>query len=166
MAEQKTGQKVQRKKMEPMVNRKARHDYSILETYQAGIVLEGWEVKSILGRKISLDGAHIYIKNGEMFLLNMQLTPVTTTSTHITTESTRTRKIMLHKKDIMKLQEKVQEKTFTLIPLKIYQADNRKIKVEVALAKGKKEYDKRQASKDADVKKELGRLMKHNLSNA
>lgn len=158
--------KRERKLMEPMINKKARHEYSLLETYEAGVLLEGWEVKAILARRINFDNAHIIIQDGEAFLFNVMLTPLGSTSTHVQVDSTRRRKLMLHKKDIEKLYGKVREKTFTLIPVRMYQNSRGAIKVEVALAKGKKEYDKRVAQKDADVKKDLQRIMKkNNLSN-
>ncbi len=157
--------KRERKLMEPLVNRKARHEFTLMDTYQAGVLLEGWEVKAILARRINFDNAHIIIQDGEAFLFNVMLTPLESTSTHMQAESTRRRKLLLHKKDIKKLYEKVKEKTFTLVPSRIYQVGNGKIKVDVCLAKGKKEYDKREDKKNADLKKDLNRLMKHNLTN-
>jgi len=149
--------------MEAVINKKARFNFFIEESFQAGIVLEGWELKPILGRKINLDNSHIIVKNGELFLFNALITPLVSTGTHISPESTRPRKLLMKKQEIMRLMGKVAEKGYTLVPLKVYR--NKKIKVEIGLAKGKKEYDKRQTIKEADSKKEMGRLMKHNLSN-
>lgn len=149
--------------MEAVINKKARFNYFIEESFEAGIMLEGWELKPILGRKINLDNSHVIVKNGEMFLFNALITPLVSTGTHIVPESTRPRKLLMKKQEIMRLMGKVAEKGYTLIPLKVYR--NRKIKVEIGLAKGKKDFDKRQVIKEADWKKESARLMKHNLTN-
>lgn len=144
--------------MEAVINKKARFEYAVEETFEAGIVLEGWELKPILGRKINLDNSHIYVKEGELFLLNAMITPLTSTATHVPVDSKRTRKLLMKKREIMRLMGKVQEKGYTLIPLKVYM--NKKIKVQVGLAKGKNNYDKRQSQKDADWKREQSQLMK------
>lgn len=158
--------KRERKLMEPLINKKARHEFTLLETYQAGVLLEGWEVKAILARRINFENAHVLIQDGEAFLFNVMINPLDSTSTHVATDPTRRRKLMLHKKDIKKLYEQVRERSFTLVPSRIYQVPDGKIKVDVCLAKGKKEYDKRETKKNDDVKRDLSRLMKHNLSNS
>ena len=149
--------------MEAVLNKKARFEYFIEETFEAGIMLQGWELKPILGRKINLDNSFITVKNGELFLFNALITPLVSTGTHVAIESSRSRKLLMKKQEIMKLMGKVAEKGYTLIPLKVYM--NRKIKVQIGLAKGKKSYDKRQSLKDADWKKEQGRIMKHSTKN-
>ena len=149
--------------MEAVINKKARHNFFVEEDFEAGIVLEGWELKPILGRKINLDNSHIIVKDGELFLFNAIITPLISTATHVPVESTRPRKLLMKKKEIMRLMGRVQEKGYTLIPLKVYR--NKKIKVQIGLAKGKNDFDKRQSLKDADWKREEGKLMKHNLKN-
>lgn len=150
----------QNKKLEPIVNKKANFNFTTEETFEAGIILEGWEIKPILRRGVNFENSHVIVKNGELFLLNLMITPLQSTSTHEKAESTRTRKLLMHKKEINQLIGKVVEKGYTLIPLKIYQNDKRKIKVLLGLAKGKKLHDKRQSEKDADWKKEQSRLLK------
>lgn len=149
--------------MEAVLNKKARFEYFVEETFEAGIMLQGWELKPILGRKINLDNSFITVKNGELFLFNALITPLVSTGTHVPIESSRSRKLLMKKQEIMKLMGKVAEKGYTLIPLKVYM--NRKIKVQIGLAKGKKSYDKRQSLKEADWKKEQGRIMKHSIKN-
>lgn len=149
--------------MEAVVNKKARFNFFIEETFEAGIMLEGWELKPILGRKINLDNSHVVVKDGELFLFNALITPLISTATHVPVESSRPRKLLMKKKEIMRLMGKIQEKGYTLIPLKVYRKN--KIKVEIGLAKGKNNYDKRQTLKEADWKREEGKLMKHNLKN-
>lgn len=151
-------------KMEPIRNKKASFNYAISDTYEAGIVLQGWEVKPILARKVNLDNTHIIIKDDEVYLLNMQVNPSEETSRKsllTPVDISRTRKLMLKKRDIFRLIGKVKEDGYTLIPTKIYVKDGRKIKVEVALAKGKKEFDKRQDIKTRETDRELARVMKH-----
>ena len=145
--------------MEAIINKKARFNFAIEDTYEAGIVLEGWEVKPILGRKINLDASHVVIKDGELFLLNAQVIPEKTTNSSDPVEATRTRKLLLKKSQIMQLIGKVQEKGYTLVITKVYRTRN-KIKVEVALAKGKKAHDKREAIKERDWAMEQSQMMK------
>lgn len=145
--------------MEAIINKKARFNFAIEDTYEAGIVLEGWEVKPILARKVNLDASHVVIKNGELFLLNAQVVPEKTTNSSDTVEPTRTRKLLLKKSQIMQLIGKVQEKGYTLVITKVYRTRN-KIKVEVALAKGKKAHDKREAIKERDWAMEQSQMMK------
>jgi SsrA-binding protein len=145
--------------MEAIINKKARFNFSIEDTYEAGIVLEGWEVKPILARKINLDASHVVIKDDELFLLNAQVIPEKTTNSSDTVEATRTRKLLLKKSQIMQLIGKVQEKGYTVVITKVYRNRN-KIKVEVALAKGKKAHDKREAIKERDWAMEQSQMMK------
>ncbi len=146
--------------VEAIINKKAGFNYHLEEKTQAGIVLEGWEVKPILNRQMSLDGSHVIIKDGELFLLNSKVIPEKTTSTHVTAVSDRTRKLLMKKKEIMRLVGQVQEKGYTLVVTKVFK-NGRNIKVEIALAKGKKLFDKREDEKEKDWKREQERLMKN-----
>lgn len=140
-------------------NRKAYHDYEIEESLEAGLVLEGWEVKSIREGKAQLRDSYIVVKKGEVFLLNANITPLSTVSTHITADPTRTRKCLLHAREIGKLLGVVAQKGYTLIPLALYWKKNR-VKVQVGLARGKKEFDKRASLKEKDWTREKARLIK------
>lgn len=146
--------------MEAIKNKKAHFKFAVEDVYEAGIVLQGWEVKPILARKVSLENTYVVVKDGELFLLNMQVNPEKHTSTHVEVEGSRTRKLLMKKAQIMHLIGKVEQKGFTLIPTKIY-VKNRKVKVEIGLAKGKNEYDKRQDVKTRDTNRELASIMKH-----
>ena len=141
-------------------NRKARHDYFIEEEFEAGIVLEGWEVKSIRAGRVQLAESHIIIRDGELFVLNMHISPLETASTHIRPDATRSRKLLMHKREISKLIGRVEQRGYTLVPLNLYYKKGR-IKMTVALAKGKKQHDKRDTIKDRDWEREKARLMKH-----
>ena len=145
-------------------NRKARHDYFIEEEFEAGIVLEGWEVKSIRAGRIQLAESHIIIRDGELFVLNMHISPLETASTHIRPDATRSRKLLMHKREISKLIGRVEQRGYTLVPLSLYYKKGR-IKMTVALAKGKKQHDKRDTIKDRDWEREKARLMKHDTRN-
>ncbi|ADR18289.1 SsrA-binding protein SmpB [Calditerrivibrio nitroreducens] len=140
-------------------NRKAYHDYEILETYEVGIVLQGTEVKSCKNGQVNLKDSHIRIVNGEAFLLNAHISPYEQ-GNYTNHEPTRTRKLLLHKREINKLAGKVQEKGLTLVPLKMYLKKNR-VKLEIALAKGKKTHDKRDEIKKKDLEKEFSRDFKN-----
>ncbi|MBU0744913.1 MAG: SsrA-binding protein SmpB [Gammaproteobacteria bacterium] len=140
-------------------NRKARHDYKIEQTLEAGIALLGWEVKSLRAGKAQLAEAHIIIKNGEAFLLNAHFSPLGTISTHVEAVPDRTRKLLLNKRELDKLVGSVQCKGLTIIPLNLHWKNN-KAKLDIALAKGKKLYDKRETEKQRDWKREKQKLMK------
>lgn len=140
-------------------NKKAFFDYHIEETFEAGLVLEGWEVKAIRENRLQLKDAHIIVRGGELFLLNTHISPLPTASKHIKPEPERTRKLLMHKKEIMRLIGKVEQKGYTLIPVNIHQKNGR-YKCEMALAKGKKEFDKRQAEKDRDWLREKSSILK------
>ena len=141
-------------------NKKAHFEYFISETYEAGIVLQGWEIKPLLKKKVNLEVSYVIVKNGELFLLNAQITPNTTTDSLNKPDISRTRKLLLHKKEIMRLIGQVEQKGYTLIATKMY-TKNGKFKVEIGLAKGKKNYDKRQTIKDRDWNIEQERLIKN-----
>lgn len=140
-------------------NNKARFDYSIEETYQAGIVLEGWEIKSIRAGRVLIADGHVVIRNGEVFLIGCQITPLETASTHRVTDPSRTRKLLLHRDQIRRLTGKIAERGFTAVPLNLHWKQGR-VKVEIALARGKNNYDKRNTLKERDVRRELEQVMK------
>lgn len=133
-------------------NRKARHDYEIVETYEAGIVLKGTEVKALREGRANLKDSYAKIKNGEIFLINAHISPYAygNLNNH---EPERERKLLMHKREIMRLLGKVKERGYTLIPLSLYFNDRNRVKVELALAKGKSAYDKREAIKRRDEKR-------------
>jgi SsrA-binding protein len=142
------------------VNRKAHYEYSFEERLEAGLVLQGWEVKSLRAGKIQLDQAYVLLKNGEAWLFGSSITPLSTASTHIETDPQRTRKLLLKYREIAKLIGSVDRKGYTVVPLKLYWKDNR-VKLEIALAKGKKQHDKRATEKDRDWQRQKQRIMKH-----
>jgi len=139
-------------------NRKARHEYFIEETYECGIELFGTEVKSIRLGKVSLTESYATIRNGEVYLCNMHISPYEEGNI-FNRDPLRDRKLLLHKREIMRLLGYIQQKGLTLIPLKIYFKRNR-LKAELAVAKGKKLYDKREAKKESDVKREIEKRLK------
>lgn len=141
------------------INRKATHEYFIEERYEAGMALQGWEVKSLRAGRIQLDQSYVILKNGEAYLLGALITPLQTVSTHITPDPTRTRKLLLHERELNKLIGSVERKGYALVPLTMYWKNNR-VKLEIGLAKGKKLHDKRASEKDRDWKMEKQRLMK------
>jgi len=136
-------------------NRKARHDYFIEETYEAGIVLKGTEVKSLRAGKVNLKDSYAQVEKGEMFLFNMHISPYEQ-GNRFNVDPLRTRKLLLHKREISCLYGKVKQQGLTLVPLKLYFKKGR-VKVELALAKGKKTYDKREAMAERDAKREIER---------
>lgn len=140
-------------------NRKAFHDYFIEEKYEAGLVLEGWEVKAIRAGRANIKEAYIIIRNEELFILGMHITPLTSASTHIRPDPVRTRKLLLHAREIAKLIGKVERAGFTLVPLDLHYAKGR-IKATIGLAKGKKQYDKREDEKKRDWERDKARLMR------
>jgi SsrA-binding protein len=141
-------------------NKKARHDYFIEDKFEAGIALEGWEVKSLRAGKAQLVDSYVFVKEGEAWISNMLITPLQTASTHITPNPTRVRKLLLHREEIDKLIGAVERKGYTLIALSLYWKKGR-AKVEVGLAKGKQKQDKRATEKERDWKREKERLMKN-----
>lgn len=141
------------------LNRKASHEYSFDEYYEAGLVLQGWEVKSLRAGRIQLDQSYVLLKNGDAWLFGAHITPLQTASTHITPDPTRTRKLLLHQREINKLIGNVDRKGYTLVPLSLYWKNNH-VKLKIALAKGKKQHDKRSDEKERDWAREKGRLMK------
>ena len=142
------------------LNRKAGFDYFIEDQYEAGLILEGWEVKSLRAGKINLSDAHVIIKYGEAFLLGAQIQPLMTASTHSLPDPTRTRKLLLNKKELNHLIGSVERQGYTIVPLSLYWKKNN-IKIKIALAKGKKEHDKRETTKDRDWQRDHTRIMKN-----
>ena len=142
-------------------NKKAFHDYFIEERFEAGMVLEGWEVKAIRAGRVQLKEAYVIVRNGELFLLGSHVSPLPTASTHVKPDPVRTRKLLLHASEISKLIGKVERAGYTLIPLNLHYLRGR-IKCEIGLAKGKKQYDKRDTLKERDWQREQQRIMKQN----
>jgi SsrA-binding protein len=140
-------------------NKKAQHDFFIEDRYEAGLVLEGWEVKSIRAGRAQLNEAYVVIREGELFLLNSHISPLPTASTHITPDPTRTRKLLLKAEEIRKLIGKVERAGYALVPLDLHYSKGR-IKLEVGLAKGKRQFEKRADQQDKDWKREQNRLLK------
>jgi SsrA-binding protein len=140
-------------------NKKAFHDYFIEERYEAGLVLEGWEVKSIRAGRVQLKEAYVIIKNGEMWLIGCHMSPLTTASTHTHADPVRTRKLLLHAREIAKLIGKVERAGYALVPLNLHFAKGR-VKLEIGLAKGKKQYDKRESEKERDWVREKARIIR------
>ncbi|HHD83219.1 MAG TPA: SsrA-binding protein SmpB [Bacteroidetes bacterium] len=143
-------------------NRKAEHSYFIASRYEAGIVLAGSEVKSLRQGKASIQDSYAEVKNGEMFLYSMYIAPYDKSS-HFNHEPRRTRKLLMHRHEINRLETKVKEKGYTLIPTQVYFSDNGKVKIEIALVKGKRKYDKREdiAKRDADRELKRESSLKH-----
>lgn len=140
-------------------NKKAFHDYFIEEQYEAGIILEGWEVKAIRAGRVQVKEAYVVVKDGEIWLLGMHITPLSEASTHVNPDPTRTRKLLLHEREISKLIGKVERAGYTLVPLDLHYTRGR-VKAQIGLAKGKKLHDKRATEQDKDWKREQGRLLK------
>lgn len=143
-------------------NKKARHEYHITDEFEAGIVLVGTEVKSIREGRVNLKESYAEIKNGEVFLRKMHITPYTY-AYYDNHDPLRSRKLLLHNREIKRLIGKIKERGFTLVPLKLYFKNNR-VKVQIGLAKGKKLYDKRESMKEKDSKREMDRIRKKNLA--
>jgi SsrA-binding protein len=142
-------------------NKKAFHDYFIEERHEAGMVLEGWEVKSIRAGRAQLKEAYVIIRNAEIFLFGAHISPLPTASTHVSPDPVRTRKLLLKSEEIKRLIGKVERAGYTLLPLNLHYQRGR-IKCEVGLAKGKKQHDKRDTERDRDAKREIDRAMKQN----
>lgn len=140
-------------------NKKAFHDYFIEDRYEAGLVLEGWEVKSIRAGRAQIKEAYVVLRNGEVYLIGAHVSPLATASTHIHPDPTRTRKLLLHAAEIRKLIGKVERAGYALVPLDLHFAKGR-IKIAIGLAKGKKQYDKREDEKKKDWEREKQRLMR------
>lgn len=142
------------------LNKVARHEYFIEDTYEAGLVLEGWEVKSLREGKVQLKESYVFLKNGEAWLNNAHLSPLSTVSTHITPNPLRARKLLLHVEEIIRLGAAVERKGYTVVPLALYWKNNR-VKLEIGLGKGKQLHDKRATSKERDWNRDKQRVLKN-----
>jgi SsrA-binding protein len=140
-------------------NKKAFHDYFIEDKYEAGIVLEGWEIKAIRDGRANIKEAYVIIQKGEIFLLGCHITPMGSASTHINPDNIRTRKLLLNNVEIIKLIGKVERSGFTIVPLDMHYKGSF-VKCEIGLAKGKKQYDKRATEKEKDWNREKNRIMR------
>ncbi len=140
-------------------NKKAFHDYFIEERYEAGMVLEGWEVKSIRAGRVQLKEAYVIVRSGEVFLFGAHISPLPTASTHIKPDPVRTRKLLLNADEIKKLIGKVERAGYTLVPIDLHYKKGR-IKCEIGLAKGKKQHDKRESEKQRDWQREQQTILK------
>ncbi|HNA30207.1 MAG TPA: SsrA-binding protein SmpB [Thiobacillaceae bacterium] len=140
-------------------NKKAFHDYFIEERYEAGLVLEGWEVKAIRAGRVQLKEAYVVVKKEEVWLIGCHISPLATASTHIKPDPIRSRKLLLHANEIRKLIGKVQQAGFTLVPLNLHYTKGR-VKLEIGLAKGKKLHDKRATEKEREWQRDKARLMR------
>ena len=146
-------------------NRKATHDYFIEERFEAGLVLQGWEVKAIRAGRAQLKEAYVVVMDGAIWLVGMHLSPLTSTSTHILPDATRTRKLLLKAEEINKLIGKVEQRGYALVPINLHYKNGR-IKLDFGLGRGKKLHDKRESLQDRDWAREKERLMKHDTRSA
>jgi SsrA-binding protein len=146
-------------------NKKARFNYTIEEQFEAGVVLEGWEVKALRAGQVQLTDGYVLIKDGELFLIGCRINPLRTASTHVHPQADRTKKLLMHKDEIRRLVGKVEQKGYTLVPLNLHYKGGR-VKADIALAKGKATHDKRETEKTRDWEREKGRLMRTKVSSA
>ena len=142
------------------VNRRARHDFFIEDTFEAGLALEGWEAKSLREGRAQLTEAYVNLRSNEAWLIGAHFSPLKTTASHIKADPTRSRKLLLHRQEIDRLTGAVERKGFTLVPLDLHWHKGR-AKLNIGLAKGKKQHDKRSADKDRDWQRQKERILKH-----
>jgi SsrA-binding protein len=142
------------------LNKKARHDFFIEERFEAGLALEGWEVKSLRAGRVQIKESYVTVKDGEAYLFGAHITPLPAASTHVTPDPTRTRKLLLHRRELDNLIGLTERKGYTLVPLALYWKRGM-AKVEIGLAKGKKMHDKRATEKERDWQREKERVLKH-----
>ena len=147
------------------LNKRARHEYHLEERFEAGLVLQGWEVKAIRAGRGNMTDAYAYVNDGEIYLIGAQITPLIQASTHVVPEDRRQRKLLLHRREIDKLIGRVEREGYTLVPTAMYWSKN-KIKLEIALAKGKQEHDKRDTAKERDWQREKQRAMRRHNKDA
>lgn len=140
-------------------NKKAYHDYFIEEKFEAGLALEGWEVKAVRAGRAQLKEAYVVVKDGEIILIGAHMTPLSTASTHVRPDPTRTRKLLMHRAEIERLIGKVERAGYTLVPLNLHYSKGR-IKLDIGLAKGKKQYDKRESERQRDWDRERQRILR------
>lgn len=141
-------------------NRKAYHDYFIEDRFEAGLVLQGWEVKAIRAGHVQLKESYIIVRDGEIWIIGMHISPLTNISTHVTPDPTRSRKLLLRAEEIAKLIGRVEQRGHTMVPLNLHYKNGR-IKLDFGLGRGKKQHDKRDTARDKDWDREKQRLMKH-----
>jgi SsrA-binding protein len=144
------------------LNRKARHDYFIEERLEAGLALEGWEVKSLRAGRVNIQEGYVVVKDGEAWLIGANISPLTTASTHIHPDPTRSRKLLMHRQELSRLIGSTERQGYTLIPLDLHWKRGR-AKLEIGLAKGKKQYDKRADKRERDWARDKERLLKHRV---
>ncbi len=144
-------------------NKRATHDYTIEERFETGLVLQGWEVKSVRAGRATINLAHVYIRDGELFLCNANMTPTDQTCTHVHPEATRTRKVLMHRKEIERLIGKVERAGYALVPLDLHFSRGR-VKMQMALARGKREFEKRADESKKQWKRQQERLMKNDMT--
>jgi SsrA-binding protein len=142
------------------LNKKAKHEYFLEDRFEAGLVLQGWEVKSLREGKVNFMDSYVLLKNGEAFLFGCHISPLATVSTHYTPDPTRTRKLLLHQSELGRIFGNMTKKQLTCVPLALYWK-NGVVKCEIALAKGKKLHDKRATEKERDWNREKHRVLKH-----
>lgn len=147
------------------LNREAKHEYFIEERFEAGMVLQGWEVKSLRAGRLNLKDSYVLVKGGELWLLGAHISPLPTASTHINPDPTRTRRLLMHKEEINRLIGSVERKGFTIVPLAMYWKHGR-AKVEIALVKGKQEHDKRATLKEREWQRDKARILKGGARDA
>ncbi|MEX0374383.1 SsrA-binding protein SmpB [Spiribacter pallidus] len=144
------------------VNKKARFEYFIEDTFEAGLVLRGWEVKSLRAGRINLTEAYVILRNGEAYLIGCNIPPLATASTHVNPDPTRTRKLLLHQHELAKLVGAIEQRGYTVVPLDLHWSRGN-AKLRIGLAKGKKQHDKRADKKERDWQREKARLLKHSV---
>ncbi|MFA0924200.1 SsrA-binding protein SmpB [Xanthomonas fragariae] len=147
------------------LNKRARHEYHLEERYEAGLALQGWEVKAIRAGRANIVDGYAYVRSGEIFLIGAQITPLIQASSHTIPEERRTRKLLLHRREIDKVLSSVARDGYTLVPTALYWSNN-KVKLEIALAKGKQNHDKRDAAKDRDWQRDKQRVMRRHNRDA
>lgn len=147
------------------LNKRARHEYHLEQKYEAGLALQGWELKAIRAGRANIGDAYAVVLEGELFLVGAQITPLIQASTHVVANDRRTRKLLLHRREIDQLIGRVQREGYTLIPIALYWKGN-KVKAELALARGKQQHDKRDASRERDWNREKQRLLRRHNKDA
>ena len=147
------------------LNKRARHEYHLIDRVEAGLALQGWEVKAIRAGRANLTDGYAYVQDGEIYLIGAQITPLIQASTHVVADDRRSRKLLLHRHEIDELIGRVQRDGYTLIPTALYWKGN-KVKMELALARGKQNHDKREASKERDWNREKQRVMRQHNKDA
>jgi SsrA-binding protein len=141
------------------LNKRARHDYHVDERFEAGVALQGWEVKSLRAGKAQIAEAYAIVRNGELYLFGAQFSPLLSASTHVVADARRTRKLLLHRREIDRLVGAVERKGYTLVPLALYWKANR-VKLEIGLARGKQSHDKRESEKERDWQRDKQRALR------